>query len=296
MQDQDLTRPRTMDDGPTALPCSRWVDLGRVSLRYVISGPDNGESGPPVVLLHEMGGSLETWDLTFRHLARRHRLLAYDWRGAGHSEKILGEVTIDDHVGDLDALLHKVGWHEPVVLAGCAVGAAIAAAFAAAWPARAAGIVLFSPAMGIPSAHRVERERIIAQFERCGMRPSAETSLGGGYPERFRGEHARFADFRARWMANDPASFAAIYRMLLRLDMEPALKGITCPVLAVGGEYDPVRTPDYVQGIARSIPNATFMTAPGGHHMPHQIPLQVASVIENFVEGLKPGGRDVDVD
>lgn len=270
-----------------ALPPPKWLDLGRVSIRYICSRPLHEAHGLPVVLLHEMGGSLETWDRAFIRLGLRHRVLAYDWRGAGHSEKISGKVTLNDHVDDLVALLDALEFDTPAVLAGCAVGAAIAAAFAAALPSRVKGLVLLSPAMGVTAGDVEARERAIEDFERKGMRGGAETSLAGGYPERFRtGQDARFASFRARWIANDPESFAAIYRMLLQTDMDPILAALACPVLTVGGEFDPVRTPEYVRGIAARIPNARFVTAPGGHHMPHQIPDVVAALIEEFAMTL----------
>lgn len=273
------------------LPPSRWVDLGRASLRYVTSRPAAKDPAPPLVLLHEMGGSVETWDRVFPLLARRHRLVAYDWRGSGHSQKISGVVTLDDHVGDLAALLDALEMRGPVVLAGCAVGCAIIVAFAARWPGRVAGLVLMSPALGVADDDRDARARVVDAFEREGMRPHAEASLDGGYPRRFRvGHETRFAEFRARWLANDPASFAATYRMLIGLEMTPVLGAVTCPVLAVGGEFDPVRTPDYVRDVARSIPGATFVTVPGGHHMPHQVPDLVAELIEDFMAGVDAGG------
>lgn len=259
-----------------------WVDLGRASLRYVhIVGPSRAV-GPPLVLLHEMGGTLETWDRTLPILAKSHQILAYDWRGAGQSERIQGDVTLSDHVGDLLALLDALGIGGKPIIVGCAVGGAIAAGFAAAHPERVAGLVLMSPAMDVPSAVREDRLRSIARFLEGGMRAAVDASLDGGYPERFRLDAARFASFRARWLANDPESFAATYRMLLDLQMAPVLAALRCPVLAVGGEYDTVRPPDYVEEVARRIAGARYLRVPGGHHMPHQIPEIVAALIGEF--------------
>ena len=259
-----------------------WVDLGRASLRFVHVPAPSGPAGPPLVLLHEMGGTLESWDRTLPLLAQSHQVLVYDWRGAGQSERIQGEVTLSDHAGDLLALLDARGIGDRVVIAGCAVGGAIAAAFAAAHPARVAGLVLMSPAMDIPSEVREDRLRGIARFLEGGMRAAVDASLAGGYPQRFRLDAARFASFRARWLANDPESFAATYRMLLDLQIAPVLAELRCPVLAVGGDYDNVRPPDYVEEVARRIAGARFIRVPGGHHMPHQIPDIVAALIADF--------------
>jgi 3-oxoadipate enol-lactonase len=281
----------TPDVAPDTLPVSRWVDLDRVSLRFITNCPAGAETRPTLVLLHEMGGSIETWDRVFALLAPQHRLLAYDWRGAGHSEKVSTPVALEDHVGDLAALLDALHFRTPVVLAACAVGCAIAVAFAARWPERVAGLVLLSPALGVPEGDREARAAIVEAFERDGMRPHAEASLRGGYPERFRsGQEARFAEFRARWLANDPAGFAATYRMLIGLEMAPLLNAVACPAIVVGGEFDPVRTPAYASDVARSIPRAEFVAVPGGHHMPHQIPALVSDLIETFVAKLEPAG------
>ena len=51
--------------------------------------------------------------------------------------------------------------------------------------------------------------------------------LDSGYPEPLRTDAGRFAAFRARWLGNDPASFAATYRMLVDLDLANDLARIT---------------------------------------------------------------------
>jgi 3-oxoadipate enol-lactonase len=99
-----------------------WIDANGVALRYELSG-----AGPRLlVLIHEMGGSLESWDLVLPYLTDRRRVLRYDVRGAGLSEKIRGTLAIDDAVDDLGALLDALDIGGPVAIAGCAVGAAIA--------------------------------------------------------------------------------------------------------------------------------------------------------------------------
>ncbi len=265
-----------------------WIDLGRASLRYAVAGPPDAE-GPPLVLLHEMAGSMETWEPAIEILARTHRVIAYDWRGCGQSEKISGEVTLDDHVGDLAALLDALGVGGKPVIAGIAVGSAIVAAFAARHPKRTGGIVLVCPAMGIAADKKAERLQWIDQFEAAGMRSIVENSLAGGYPERFRtGREDLFATFRARWIGNDPHSFGATYRMLLDFDMPPILARIACPALVVAGEFDPNRTPQYARGIAGQIPGAAFKVVAGGHHMPHQVPEICADFVSEFAATL-PG-------
>src|SRR5262249_13071075 len=102
-----------------------------------------------IVLIHEMGGSLESWDGVAPMLAAKRRVLRYDTRGAGLSEKVRGTLAIDTMVADLGALLDALGITTPVAVAGVAVGGAIALAAAARIPNRISAAVVGSPAIGI---------------------------------------------------------------------------------------------------------------------------------------------------
>ncbi len=73
-----------------------------------------------------------------------------------------------------------------------------------------------------------------AAMEQNGMGPAVEDSMNSGYAVELRGNAARFARFRARWLGNDPSSFATIFRMLASTDMEDELRKLACPVLVIG--------------------------------------------------------------
>ncbi|MBU6499173.1 MAG: hypothetical protein KGQ40_11660, partial [Rhodospirillales bacterium] len=60
-----------------------WIDLGDIALRFRLEG--RGSS--VLVLVHEMGGTLESWDHVLPALLPGRRVLRYDTRGAGQSEK-----------------------------------------------------------------------------------------------------------------------------------------------------------------------------------------------------------------
>jgi 3-oxoadipate enol-lactonase len=119
-----------------------WLDTGAVSLRVDLSG----EGTATLVLLHELGGSLASFDGLMPTLARSLRVIRYDQRGAGLSEKPPGGFSLADHVADLDAVLAAHGLAGPVHLAGVAAGAAIAVAFALLHPSKVASLSLCAPA------------------------------------------------------------------------------------------------------------------------------------------------------
>lgn len=67
-----------------------WIEANGASLRYDLSG-----SGPEtIVLMHEAGGCLESYDEVVPVLAASYRVLRYDQRGFGFSEKAR-ELTFD---------------------------------------------------------------------------------------------------------------------------------------------------------------------------------------------------------
>ena len=59
-----------------------WIDANGISIHYELAG-----NGPSLVLLHEMGGTLDSWDGIFPALSAGFRTLRYDQRGFGVSEK-----------------------------------------------------------------------------------------------------------------------------------------------------------------------------------------------------------------
>jgi 3-oxoadipate enol-lactonase len=93
---------------------TNWTEVNGTSLRYDLSG-----SGPTtLVLVHEIGGTLDGWDQVLPALNNGRRVLRYDTRGAGLSEKIKGAVTWDQMAGDLAARLDALGITGKVSLAG----------------------------------------------------------------------------------------------------------------------------------------------------------------------------------
>ena len=113
-----------------------------------------------------------------------------------------------------------------------------------------------------------------------------EATADNGYPEELRGDRAKFEGFRARWLANDPVSFGAIYRMLGDMDLMPELASVKCPVLVIAGEYDRGRPPNVVEPIAKAIPGAQFKVLPTGHYAGLQTPELVAGAIGEFLDAV----------
>ena len=211
-------------------------------------------------------------------------MLRYDTRGAGLSEKVRGALSIDTMVDDLAALLDALRITGKVALAGVAVGGAIALHAAARLPQRISAAIVGSPATGISADRRAAALARVERIEREGMRMAVDDSMANGYAPELRTDTARFAAFRARWLGNDPASYAAIYRMLAGMDLEPELARIACPVLVLGGSLDRVRPPALAEPVARAIPGARYREIETGHYMAVATPELIVEAISEFLD------------
>jgi 3-oxoadipate enol-lactonase len=259
-----------------------FVELNGVALRYEL----NGTGDRTLVLVHEMGGSLESWDEVVPHFAGSRRVLRYDTRGAGMSQKARGELTVSAMAADIAALLDGCGVAGKVALAGVAVGGAIALQFAAQYPERVNAVIVGSPATGIAAARRPAALERLARIEANGMASVVDDAMLNGYAPELRDDAKRFEQFRARWLGNDPSSYATIWRMLANAEMQESLGNIRCPALVIGGSLDRVRPPAIAQDVAKTIPGARYIEVNTGHYMAVQTPDLLADCIDEFLKSV----------
>jgi 3-oxoadipate enol-lactonase len=258
-----------------------WIEVNGTALRYELSG-----SGPTtLVLIHEMGGTLDSWEQGLSGLNNGRRVLRYDTRGAGLSEKINGVVTWNDMADDLKALLDALNIAK-VAVAGIAVGAAIGMHFAVRNPNRVTALVLHGPAPGVSADRRRQSLERAAAVEAGGMRGVVETSVTNSYPPIVRHDADVFTQFRARWLANDPQSFAAINRMLAAEDISGELAKIACPTLVTAGRHDGLRPSSIIEPMAKQIPGAEFLELNTGHFASIQTPGTMSQAIHYFLHAL----------
>ena len=106
-----------------------WIEANGASLRYALSGAGK----ETLVLVHEAGGCLESYEDALPGLEEEFRVLRYDQRGFGFSEKVR-ELSFETVVADLAGLLDALQITAPVHVAGCAMGADFSVGFAARHP------------------------------------------------------------------------------------------------------------------------------------------------------------------
>jgi len=218
-------------------------------------------------------------------LEKEFRVLRYDQRGFGFSEKVR-ELTLEIVVADLAGLLDALKITAPVHVAGCAMGSDFSVGFAARHPGRVAKLALASPHIGSNAARSGPSLERAAQVEREGIRPVMRASHDRSYQENLRAvDRERFERYQARWVCNTPASFAAQARMMSTVDLTPDYAKIKAPTLVIGAQHDMLRPPETAQRVANAISGAKYVLADTGHFMNLQTPQLFADTVVPFFRG-----------
>jgi 3-oxoadipate enol-lactonase len=259
---------------------TRWVDGEGVALR----ARADGAGGLPLLMIHEMGGCLESWDRLAPLLVSEGMVVRYDQRGHGVSEK-LRTMTLDELVADALAVAEAFGL-ERFVPVGCAVGGAVALALASRHADWCPAVVALAPSTVIPEARKVAALARAEALVAMGIRHGVDDALARSYPPPLRADEPLFQHVRGMRLGADPDGHAAMMRMLPGLDMRSDLARIRSPALILG-RHDGDRPPAHVAEIAALIPGATFKTINSGHLMALHAPDAVAGEIREFLTKLQ---------
>jgi 3-oxoadipate enol-lactonase len=256
-----------------------FIDANGVSLHYDLAGA----RGRSVVLLHELGGTLQSWDAVAPRLAQRFRVLRYDQRGAGASEKVRQDFSNDTLVEDFAALAKGIGLDPPYHFVTVAAAATQALRFLEKHPDWVGALVLCNPAPGVDASRAAVLDERAAFAMREGMRASLPTTLALSYPSSL-GERAAYEAYLGRYLANDPVGFGLAFRCLARTNMLHMLPQIRCPTMVIAGRHDTVRPHAGTAELAKKIPGARFeLIEDAGHFMPTQSPHALAALLEDFL-------------
>jgi pimeloyl-ACP methyl ester carboxylesterase len=120
---------------------SRTVEVAGRELNVIDSGGD----GPPLLLIHGLGGVWQNWLLTIPALMDSFRVVAPDLPGFGGSEMPVGRISIQGYARVVDELCSALGIDCPIVV-GNSMGGFIGAELALAFPTRVQKLVLVSAA------------------------------------------------------------------------------------------------------------------------------------------------------
>ncbi|WP_216327602.1 alpha/beta fold hydrolase [Deinococcus aestuarii] len=156
---------------PATHPAPTFTEVGGVRTRFAVQG-----DGPPLLLLHGIGRSLEDWSANVAPLAARHRVYALDLIGFGYTDKPDVPYTLGGLARFAVHFLDAVGETRPVVLMGNSLGGAVAQRFAVAYPERTRALVLVNSAGFGPEVAAVLRALSVPRLGELLLQPTARNA------------------------------------------------------------------------------------------------------------------------
>jgi pimeloyl-ACP methyl ester carboxylesterase len=255
--------------------------LGHVTLNYRIDG-----TGPePLVCIHGVGSSLLAWEGVVARLKNHFTLLTFDLRGHGESTRVQGRYEIDDMVAETLALASEAGFPR-FHLAGFSLGGLIAQRLALLAPERVKKLVLLSTVSG---RNQQERDRVAARLValQAGEPGSHyDMSLSRWLTEAFQQNNPQLVmQLRERNAMNDPACYAAAYRVLAETDFGEQLHQVRCPTLIATGEEDAGSNPRMAAFMHQQIAGSQIRILPGlRHSILTEAPGLVATMLLEFLQ------------
>jgi len=237
------------------------------------------------------------WKRYLLRLASFSRLILFDMRGVGLSDRGSDPPVVELQMDDIAAVMDAAGSREAAVFGG-ARGAAAAALFAAAHPERARALVLYAPIIRVLQAPDWPwgwtEERWRESFDRMVTRTGTGGNLDQQAPsmvgdDRFKSWWARFERLVA-----SPQQIRELATILGQIDVRSVLPHIAVPTLVLirGGDREAdVQESRYA---AEQIPGARFVQLPGEDHL--QFIGDQASILDEVEEFLTGSRRPPETD
>ena len=258
-----------------AMPPVRYARSGSVSIAYQVTGEGHGVDlvlapGTASHLTHQWQRLGAAPPLVER-LSRFSRLIRFDKRGTGMSDRATDVPTLEERADDIRAVMDACNSHEAVIL-GASEGGSMACMFAAMHPERTRSLIVWGcQAAFIRSADypwgvtREVYERRLRDLERDWPSRDYVRTWGAGIgPE----ASEEIIDGLLEWIqaAASPSAIVALERMNGDLDIRGVLGAIKVPALIMAREGDPLIETDAVRDLAARIVGSTLRLFPGNSH------------------------------
>ena len=272
-------------------------------VRYLIAG-----SGPPVVLVHGITSSADTWADAMRGLARGHTVIAPDLLGHGASAKPRGDYSLGAYASGVRDLLAALG-HDRVTIVGHSLGGGVAMQFAYQFPERTQRLVLVS-------SGGLGRE--VNLLLRAAALPGAELVLpflvpswlgravsGAGWAGERLGLRARpdVGEVVRGFLSLNDAEARAAFLHTLRAVIDPGGQRVSghdrlylasnLPTLLVWGERDPIIPVAHAQAAHAAMPGSRLEVFDASGHFPHMdATVRFVEVLREFLDTTEPARLD----
>jgi 3-oxoadipate enol-lactonase len=240
-----------------------------------------GGKGETLILVHGLGGSVNTWHPQAQVLKSDFRLLCYDLAGSGRSP-VTEEITIETHVEDL---LNVIGYSgvKRVHLAGHSMGTIVCQHLAAKNPDRVASMMLAGALSEPPEAGRAALRDRAVKARSEGMRGIADAVCAAGTSADTKvNQPSAVAFVRESLMAQNPEGYARNCEALANA-VSADLSAIRCPVLLITGDEDRSGPVPMACALQSGIDGAELQILPGcGHWATIERPKQVNYAMSLF--------------
>ncbi len=243
-----------------------YAEANGIRLYYELLG-----KGPPLALVEGLGYASWMWFRQAAPLAAHHRLLVYDNRDVGQSDKPGAHYTIRDMADDLAALLSALGIPHTHLM-GVSMGGLVAQEFALAYPDRLEKLVLVGTHFGGPEMVPIPPETQALMVPDISLSPverirkAMAVAFAPGYAE----GHPEVIDtiVAMRLPSLQPhASWVRQAQAGARFDTSTRLGEIAAPTLVVHGDLDRVVPVENARMLAQRLPHAELLVLPGGGHL-----------------------------
>jgi pimeloyl-ACP methyl ester carboxylesterase/DNA-binding winged helix-turn-helix (wHTH) protein len=235
-------------------------------------------SGPPLVKAPNWLTHLDfEWDSPiWRHwwsaLSLHHRVVRYDERGTGMSQRDAPDVNFDIWVRDLETVVDAAGL-DRFSLLGISRGGPIAIAYAVKHPQRVTHLVLygaFSAGLNhVGTAQELEARRALVSLMRLGWglnNPAFCRVFTCRFIPNATPEHERWLDELQR-VTTSPENAARMMEHDDAIDVRPLLSQVTTPTLVVHCDRDRAVPVEDGRQLAAAIPNARYVSLPSANHL-----------------------------
>ena len=254
-------------------PRTLYTKSGDVTIAYQVlgDGPIDLVYAPGWISNVEYGWQNPDFERFFRRLSSFCRLILFDKRGTGLSDRDVGFPTLEQRTDDIRAVMDAVG-SEKATIMGVSEGGHMSALFAASYPERTRAVILYgcgakgSWAPDYPwRGNQEELEGYLAEMERDWGLPF---NLKDAAPSVADDEAAQawFAAY-LRFSAS-PRAAMTITRLNFSIDIREVLPTVQAPTLVLCRQGDRWAKIEEARYLAEHIPGARLVELPGADHLP----------------------------
>ncbi|MGA8051961.1 MAG: alpha/beta fold hydrolase, partial [Burkholderiales bacterium] len=283
----------------TAQPETRYAKSGDVHIAYQVlgEGPLDLVFVPGFVSHLEAGWQNPAIAKFQRRLASFSRLILFDKRGTGLSDRSSQIFTLEQRMDDVRAVMDAAGCAR-AALFGISEGGPMSILFAATYPERTAALAVYgayakrSWAEDYPFGWRDEEwAAFFASVERFWGTPRG-VDLNLMAPSIARDPRACEAAAAAMRAAASPGAVQALMQMNREIDVRDVLPAVRVPTLVLHRSGDLYIRVEHARFSARHIPNAKLVELPGNDHLPWIGDSDaLLDEVEEFLTGARHGAE-----